>query len=141
MTRYVDHPQHTGRASVTAECLATVSHHTAPMGCDADASREGRDRAEIERFALEHGSDAVVRVRPSRLQPGRARVLRSVLERAPCPVLVLGGPETPPPRRLHQSVAPGAKRGEAITKRDSALSRKALPATGLPPSASTWMAS
>jgi nucleotide-binding universal stress UspA family protein len=47
--------------------------------------------SEIQRFAVEHGSDAVVLVRRSRLQRGRARILRAVLDNTPCPVLICSG--------------------------------------------------
>jgi len=93
--RYVDQPQHEwpGWATEVAERLATCCAQ-----CPADVPVQmflahGDAGTEIGRFALEHASDAVVLVRRSKLQTGRARVLRSVLERAPCPVLILGGPE------------------------------------------------
>ncbi len=44
----------------------------------------------IARFAAEHMSDAVVLARRSRLEPGRATVLRTVLDQTPCPVLLVG---------------------------------------------------
>ena len=44
----------------------------------------------IARFAAEHASDAVVLARRSRLEPGRAAVLRAVLDQTPCPVLLVG---------------------------------------------------
>jgi nucleotide-binding universal stress UspA family protein len=44
----------------------------------------------IARFAAEHKSDAVVLARRSRLEPGHATVLRTVLDRTPCPVLLVG---------------------------------------------------
>jgi nucleotide-binding universal stress UspA family protein len=44
----------------------------------------------IARFAAEHKSDAVVLARRSRLEPGRAAVLRTVLDQTPCPVLLVG---------------------------------------------------
>ena len=52
--------------------------------------RRGSIGDEINRFAAERGYDAVVLVRRSRLEPGRAPVLRAVLDRAPCPVLLVG---------------------------------------------------
>jgi nucleotide-binding universal stress UspA family protein len=97
--RYVDQPQHEwpGWANEVAERLATLYAQ-----CPADVQvflGQGDIGTEIEKFALEHASDAVVLVRRSRLQTGRARILRAVLERTPCPVLVLGGPATSRPRR------------------------------------------
>jgi nucleotide-binding universal stress UspA family protein len=47
---------------------------------------------EIERFAIEHKSDAIVLVRRSRLQVGHAKILRAVITRAPCPILICSGP-------------------------------------------------
>jgi nucleotide-binding universal stress UspA family protein len=49
--------------------------------------------AEIMRFAAEHQDDAIVLVRRSRLEPGRARVLQAVLQEMPCPSLLVEGPE------------------------------------------------
>jgi nucleotide-binding universal stress UspA family protein len=46
--------------------------------------------SEISRFAAEHHSDAIVLVRRSHLEVGRARVLRAVLDQTPCPVLLVG---------------------------------------------------
>ena len=47
---------------------------------------------EILRFAAEHRTDAIVLVRRSRLEQGRGVVIRQVLERAPCPILLVGKP-------------------------------------------------
>jgi nucleotide-binding universal stress UspA family protein len=46
--------------------------------------------SEISKFATEHHSDAIVLVRRSHLEVGRARVLRAVLDQTPCPVLLVG---------------------------------------------------
>lgn len=46
----------------------------------------------IARFAAEREEDAIVLVRRSNLEAGRAPVLRAVLELAPCPVLIVPGP-------------------------------------------------
>jgi nucleotide-binding universal stress UspA family protein len=51
---------------------------------------EGDIGAAIARFAAEHRSDAVVLARRSRLEPGHASVLRTVLDQTPCPVLLVG---------------------------------------------------
>lgn len=48
---------------------------------------------EIASFAAAHRTNAIVLVRRSRLQSGRARILRAVLDLTPCPVLLVGGPE------------------------------------------------
>ena len=54
----------------------------------------GEIGAEIARFVAEQGEDAVVLVRRSRLEPGRAPVLRSVLGESLRPILLLSGPPT-----------------------------------------------
>jgi nucleotide-binding universal stress UspA family protein len=46
----------------------------------------------IIRFAAEQHSDAVVLARRSHMEPGRAQVLRVVLDESPCPVLLVGEP-------------------------------------------------
>ncbi|MCC7104267.1 MAG: universal stress protein [Chloroflexi bacterium] len=53
---------------------------------------QGEIGAEITRFAAEHQDDAIVLVRRSRLEPGRARVLQAVLHQMPCPALLVEGP-------------------------------------------------
>ena len=53
---------------------------------------QGDIGSEIARFAAEHEDDAVILVRRSHLEPGRARVLRAVLDRTSCPVLLVGAP-------------------------------------------------
>jgi nucleotide-binding universal stress UspA family protein len=94
--RYVDQPQHEWPdwASEAADRLATCCAE-----CPEDVPVRmflvhGAIAREIESFAVAHSSDAIVLVRRSRLQVGRARTLRAVLQRAPCPVLIVGGPET-----------------------------------------------
>jgi nucleotide-binding universal stress UspA family protein len=90
--RYVDQPQHEWPhwAHEVIERLC---------GCCADCPPDvpvrmfmacGEIGVEIARFAAEHYHDAIVLVRRSRLEPGRARALRAVLAHAPCPVLVVG---------------------------------------------------
>jgi hypothetical protein len=51
---------------------------------------QGEIAHEIGRFAVEHDSDAIVLVRRSHLEVGRAHVLRAVLDTTPCPVLLVG---------------------------------------------------
>jgi nucleotide-binding universal stress UspA family protein len=99
--RYVDQPQHewSGWANEVAERLASFCAHCPPDVPVQMFLGQGDIGTEIEKFALEHASDAVVLVRRSRLQPGRAKILRTVLERTPCPVLILRGPETSRSRR------------------------------------------
>ena len=94
--RYVDQKQHewpdwaseveTRLADACAQCPPEVPVHT--------YLAQGEIATEIARFATEHACDAIALVRRSRLQAGRARTLRAVLEHAPCPVLILSGPET-----------------------------------------------
>jgi nucleotide-binding universal stress UspA family protein len=93
--RYVDQPQHEwpNWAGEMGERLARLAAEC-PREVEVQAFlAHGDVGAEIERFAVQHGADAVVLVRRSQLQPGRARTLRSVLERSSCPVLILSGPE------------------------------------------------
>jgi len=47
---------------------------------------------EIARFALEHQHEAIILVRRSHFEPGRARVLRAVLDLTSCPILLVGAP-------------------------------------------------
>ncbi len=91
--RYVDQPQHEwpqwsneviDRLIAYADCPACV-----PMQMYLVLGEPAR---EITRFAREHGEDAIVLVRQSRLEPGRAAVLRAVLDQAPCPLLIIGAP-------------------------------------------------
>jgi nucleotide-binding universal stress UspA family protein len=93
--RYVDQPQHEwpSWAGEMGDRLARLAAEC-PRDVEVKAFlAHGDVGAEIERFAVQHGSDAIVLVRRSQLQPGRARTLRSVLERSSCPVLILSGPE------------------------------------------------
>lgn len=92
--RYVDQPQHEWPhwAHEVIERLCRCCADCPPdvpvrmfLAC-------GEIGAEIVRFTAEHHHDAIVLVRRSRLEPGRARALRAVLAHAPCPVLVVGGP-------------------------------------------------
>lgn len=54
--------------------------------------RQGEVGAEIVKFATERRHDAIVLVRRSRLEPGRAHALRAVLQQTPCPILLVGSP-------------------------------------------------
>ena len=93
--RYVDQPQHEwpSWAGEMGERLARLGAEC-PREVEVQAFlAQGDVATEIERFAVQHGSDAVVLVRRSQLQPGRGRTLLSVLERSPCPVLILSAPE------------------------------------------------
>jgi nucleotide-binding universal stress UspA family protein len=92
-TRYVDQPQHEWqpwaqemRQRLLVECA----------GCSPSADigvflRQGDPGREIVRFARDGSYDAIVLVRRSRLEPGRAVILRTVIRDATCPLLVVGG--------------------------------------------------
>ena len=90
--QYVDQPQHewpqwaneviTRLAEACAQCPPNVPLRTFLAQGDAGKA--------ITRFAAEHASDAVVLACRSRLEPGRAAVLRAVLDQTPCPVLIVG---------------------------------------------------
>ena len=90
--QYVDQPQHewpqwaneviTRLAEACAQCPPNVPLRTFLAKGDAGEA--------ITRFAAEHASDAVVLACRSRLEPGRAAVLRAVLDQTPCPVLIVG---------------------------------------------------
>jgi alpha,alpha-trehalase len=54
--------------------------------------RQGEIGAEIAHFAAQHRHDAVVLVRRSRLEPGRAPTLKAVLQHTPCPIFLVGSP-------------------------------------------------
>jgi nucleotide-binding universal stress UspA family protein len=90
--QYVDQPQHewpqwanevsTRLGEACAQCPPDMPVHT--------FLTQGDPGEAIARFAAEHKSDAVVLARRSRLEPGRAGVLRAVLDQTPCPVLLVG---------------------------------------------------
>jgi nucleotide-binding universal stress UspA family protein len=92
-SRYVDQPHHEWPhwskevvdrlCTCLAQCPASVPVQV--------YLAQGSIGPEIARFAREHRVDAIVLVRRSRLQPGRAPILRSVLELTPCPVLLVAG--------------------------------------------------
>ena len=91
--QYVDQPQHEWpewAREVTdrlCRCLAAC-----PPGVPVQVYlARGEIGEAIARFAAEHQADAIVLVRRSHLQVGRARVLRAVLDRTPCPVLLVSG--------------------------------------------------
>lgn len=91
--RYVDqkHLEWPAWAQEVVDRLAVVCADCPPALPIEMYLAHGDVGREIERFAIEHGSDAVVLVRRSHLQTGRARILRAVLSRAPCPTLICSG--------------------------------------------------
>lgn len=91
--RYVDQPQHEW-PHWADEVIDRLCRSCADCPPDVPVRMFlacGEIGAEIVRFAAEHHHDAIVLVRRSRLEPGRAQALRAVLAHAPCPVLVVGG--------------------------------------------------
>jgi nucleotide-binding universal stress UspA family protein len=90
---YVDQPQH--------EWPEWVSDAVERLAASAECPKDVPVRAflaygsieeEILRFAVTHQEDVIVLVRRSQMEPGRARVLRAVLDKTPCPVLFTGLP-------------------------------------------------
>ena len=94
--RYVDQKHHEWPdwADEVVERLAVCCANCPPEVPVEMHLAHGDIGKEIERFASEHKSDAVVLVRRSSLQVGRAKILRAVITRAPCPILICSGPET-----------------------------------------------
>jgi nucleotide-binding universal stress UspA family protein len=91
--RYVDQPHHEWphwAGEVIDRLCAALAGRPAGVPIRTFLGR-GEVGAEIARFAAEHHEDAIILVRRSRLEPGRARVLRTVLEAMPCPALLVGG--------------------------------------------------
>jgi nucleotide-binding universal stress UspA family protein len=94
--RYIDQPQHEW-----PQWAAEVVHRLATCcaGCPPEVPvriflAQGEIGDEIERFAAENQSDAIVLVRRSRFQRDRAKVIRSVLQQTSCLVIIVGGEET-----------------------------------------------
>jgi nucleotide-binding universal stress UspA family protein len=90
--RYVDQPHHEWPAwSDRVISHLSVSLGGRPEGLSMQVFLvAGHIAEEIARFAAKHESDAIVLVRRSHLEVGRARTLRAVLDRTPCPVLLVG---------------------------------------------------
>ena len=90
---YVDQPQHEWPhwASEVIERMCMCCADCPPGVPIRLFLSSGEVGSEIARFAAVHREDAIVLVRRSRLEPGRARVLRAVLAEAPCPILIVGG--------------------------------------------------
>ena len=89
--RYVDQPQHEWPqwASELVDRLCASCGAEIPVRVYL---RQGDIGSEIALFAAEQRYDAVVLVLRSRLEPGRARVLRAVLDNTSCPILLVGAP-------------------------------------------------
>ncbi len=93
--RYMDQPQHEWPQWVEEfiSRLACTCAGVAPRVPMTVTIAYGDVGQEVVRVATERRSSAIVLVRRSRLQAGRALRLRAVLQNAPCPVIVTGGPE------------------------------------------------
>jgi nucleotide-binding universal stress UspA family protein len=90
--QYVDQPQHEWpqwENEVISRLGAACAQFPPDMPVDTFLVHGDAGEA-IVRFASEHACDAVILARRSRLEPGRAAVLRAVLDQAPCPVLLVG---------------------------------------------------
>ncbi|MBX5489536.1 MAG: universal stress protein [Chloroflexi bacterium] len=92
--RYLDQPHHEWPrwATEVRERLGEVLAH-----CPSDVElrvflASGESGPEIARFAETRHHDAIVLARRSRLEPGRAVTLRTVLDWTPCPILLVGAP-------------------------------------------------
>ncbi|HZR99326.1 MAG TPA: universal stress protein [Chloroflexota bacterium] len=94
--RYVDQPQHEWPAwkrEVVDRLCACLKRPARRPRLRTFLAHGDIARA-IVRFAEEHRTDLITLVRRSHLEPGRAAVLRTVLAEAPCPILLLGGPQS-----------------------------------------------
>jgi nucleotide-binding universal stress UspA family protein len=91
--RYVDQPQHEWPqwASEVIARLGAARENSPPDVPTRVFLARGEIGLEIARFAAEQQSDVVALARRSHFEPGRAQVLRTVLDQTPCPVLLLGG--------------------------------------------------
>lgn len=90
--QYVDQPQHEWPQWAN-EVITRLGAACAQFPPDMPVRMflaQGDAGEAITRFAAEHKCDAVVLARRSRLEPGRASVLRAVLDQTPCPVLLVG---------------------------------------------------
>lgn len=96
--RYVDQPQHEW-PQWTAEVLNRLVACCAACPPDVPVHAYlglGDAGTEIVRFASAHDHDAIVLARRSRLEPGRAATLRTLLARTPCPIVLVGAPSSVP---------------------------------------------
>jgi nucleotide-binding universal stress UspA family protein len=89
--RFVDQPQHEWRGwsdEIVRRLWAHIGE-AAPATSVTVHVQRGEIGEAIVRYAADHACDAIVLVRRSKLQPGRAGVLRLILARAPTPLLVV----------------------------------------------------
>jgi nucleotide-binding universal stress UspA family protein len=93
--RYLDQPQHEWStwANELKDRLLVECAGVSPAAHIPVHVQRGEPGEEIVRFARQGRYDAIVLVRESRLEPGRAATLREIIQRSPCPLLVVGGPQ------------------------------------------------
>jgi nucleotide-binding universal stress UspA family protein len=92
--RYIDQPQHE-LPEWADEVYERLCVCCAGLGADIPTQvfvAHGAIGDEVIRIATAHEHDAIVLVRRSHLEPRRAQVLREVLARTPCPILLVGAP-------------------------------------------------
>jgi len=94
--QYLDQPQHewpqwAEEFISRLACTCGGCQPSAPLTVSITYGDVGQ---EVARVAVERRASAIVLVRRSRLQAGRAPRLRAILANAPCPLIVTGGPET-----------------------------------------------
>ena len=92
--RYMDQP-HYEWAQWAGEVMERLCRCCAESPVDVPIAvhvRQGEVGAEIVEFATERRHDAIVLVRRSHMEPGRAHALRAVLQQTPCPILLVGSP-------------------------------------------------
>ena len=95
--RYVDEPYHEWPAwagEVTAwlqSCCGDLPE-AVPIAIHVRTGPERHNIGNaIVQFAAQQGADGIILVRQSRMEPGRAPTLRAVLNRSPCPVVLVAG--------------------------------------------------
>ena len=92
--RYVDQAHHEW-PQWAGEVLERLCRCCAESPVDVPITvhvRQGEIGAAIAGFAAQHRHDAIVLVRRSHMEPGRAHALRAVLQQTPCPILLVGSP-------------------------------------------------
>ncbi len=92
--RYVDQPHHEW-PQWAGEVMERLCRCCAESPVDVPITvhvRQGEIGAEIAAFAARYRHDAIVLVRRSHLEPGRAHTLRAVFQHTPCPIVLVGSP-------------------------------------------------
>lgn len=91
--RYVDQPQHEWpqwAAEVSARLGALCAGCPPAVPIRVFLAR-GEVGGEVVQFAESHAEDAIALVRSSRFERGHAQALRTILDRTPCPIVLVGG--------------------------------------------------